>query len=355
MSFSFGNKLKISIFGQSHSPMMGVSIDGLPAGEEISVDEINAFMARRAPGKSKLSTARKESDIPQIISGLAGGRTCGAPLAAVIANSDARSSDYDELKNVPRPSHADYAAFVKYGGHNDISGGGQFSGRLTAPLCFAGAVALQLLNRRGVAIGAHILSVGAERDEPPENISRELLASLPSKALAVFDDSAGARMSDVIEEARMSADSVGGCVECFALGVEAGIGEPMFDGIENRISAAVFAIPAVKGIEFGDGFGFAEMRGSQANDAYAIRGGRVTLKTNHCGGIIGGITSGAPIVFRTAFKPTPSIGMEQDSVDLRTMSEVKLTVKGRHDPCIVPRAVPCVEAAAAVALLDLML
>lgn len=327
MSNSFGNRYRFTIWGQSHAPAIGVTIEGLPPGFQPDMEALNAFMARRAPGKSPLSTPRKEADMPEFLSGLVDGITCGAPVTAVIRNTNTRSGDYDELRRIPRPGHADYTAFIKYGESRDVAGGGQFSGRLTAPLCIAGGLALQLLEKEGVSVSARILSIGGENN--PE------------------------KFADRILQAKEAGDSVGGIIECVCHGVPAGIGEPMFGGMENRISQAVFGIPAIKGIEFGAGFAAAAMTGSEHNDPYYYdENGAVQTRTNNHGGILGGITSGRPIVFRVAVKPTPSIAMEQESIDLTTGKNVKLSVKGRHDPCIAPRAVPCVEAAAAVAIFD---
>ena len=357
MSFSTGKKLKISIFGQSHSEAMGVVIEGLPAGEDIDMEQVGRFMSRRAPGKDKWSTTRKEADLPEILSGLTDGKTCGAPLCAVIRNTNQRSRDYDTIRKQPRPSHADFTAWVRYHGFNDIRGGGQFSGRLTAPLCFAGAVCLQILQRRGIEIGAHIAEIAGVQDVSFNELGEtpERLHEAGEKIFPVLDDNAGAQMREKIEEARMELDSVGGIVECEAIGFPAGLGEPMFDGLENRIAHVVFGIPAVKGVEFGSGFGAARMRGSENNDPFFYEGQTVKTKTNHHGGSLGGISSGMPVVFRAAFKPTPSIGRMQDSINLETGKNISYQIEGRHDPCVVPRAVPCVEAAAAVALLDLLL
>lgn len=357
MSSVFGEKIRVSIFGQSHSKAIGVVVDGLPSGEEIDFDKVQAFMSRRAPGRTGLSTPRKEADIPQVLSGIVGGKTCGAPLCAVIENKDTRSQDYDNLRNVPRPSHSDYTAYVKYGGANDIRGGGHFSGRLTAPLCFAGAVCMQILQRRGIEIGAHISTIGNINDErfDPVNINAEFLNIIKQKQFPVIDDKAGESMKAEIEQAKAEMDSVGGVVEVCAVNVPVGLGSPMFDGVENRLAKAIFGIPAVRGVEFGLGFEASKTRGSQHNDAFYYDKGEVKTRTNNHGGILGGITSGMPIVMRVAFKPTASIGIEQDSVNLVTKVNTRLKIEGRHDPCIVPRAVPCVEAVMAIEILDLML
>ena len=329
MSNSFGNLFRFTIFGQSHAPAIGVCIEGIPSGFEIDMDALSAFLARRAPG-GRYATSRREPDAPEFIAGLNEGKTCGAPVTAVIRNTNTRSADYEYMRFTPRPGHADYTAMVKYGSSRDYSGGGQFSGRLTAPLCIAGGIALQLLEKKGIEISASIVSIGGE-------IDRE-------------------KMFELIDRVRSEGDSVGGVIECRIAGLPAGVGEPMFDGLENRIAQAVFGIPAVKGIEFGAGFAASAMRGSECNDPFVLDGdGRVMTEGNRHGGILGGISSGMPVVFRAAFKPTPSIAKPQQSVDLQAMTETSLEIRGRHDPCIVPRALPCVEAAAAVAVYDLIL
>jgi len=354
MSSQYGKKLRVSIFGQSHSPAIGVNIDGLPAGIKIDTDELKAFLKRRAPGQSDISTARTEDDAPEILSGLAGGVTCGAPLAIIIRNKDARSADYLELRDIPRPSHADYAAHIKYGGHHDTAGGGHFSGRLTAPLCAAGGICLQILRGLGIHIGAHILRISGAEDDPfdPVGISVKDFDVIRRNPLPVLRQEAGESMRLQILQARENGDSVGGVVECAVIGLPVGLGDPIFDGIENRIAWIVFGIPGVKGVEFGSGFAGAGRKGSENNDSLYIDGKNVKTYTNHSGGILGGITNGMPVLFRAAFKPTPSIGLEQNSVSLSREENTVLHVKGRHDPCIVPRAVPCVEAAAAIALYD---
>lgn len=326
---TFGHFFRFTIFGQSHAKAVGVTMEGLPSGFSPDMEKLQTFLNRRAPGRSGLSTPRREADRPEFISGLVEGKTCGAPVTAVIYNTNTKSSDYEELRYIPRPGHADYTAMVKYGDARDFAGGGQFSGRLTAPLCIAGALAKQLLEAAGVKISARAAAIGGEES--------------------------GEGRVRAIEDAKNRGDSVGGIIECACDGVPAGIGEPMFGGMENRISQAVFGIPAVKGIEFGNGFSCASLFGSENNDEFMVENGRVITVTNRHGGILGGITSGMPIVFRVAVKPTPSIAKEQRSVDLREMKDVSISVKGRHDPCIVPRAVSCVEAAAAVAIYDALL
>ena len=357
MSSSWGQCIKMSIFGGSHTKAIGVNLDGLPAGEAIDFEEILLQMARRAPGQDKTATTRKEPDAPQVLCGLLEGFTTGAPLCAIIENTSQRSGDYENLRVLPRPGHADYTAWVKYGGHNDIRGGGHFSGRLTAPLVFAGAIARQMLRRRGITVGAHVAAIAGVPDTPFDLVDpgRKLLERLSREYFPVIDPAAKERMYEKVEAARLEADSVGGVVECAVTGLPVGAGNPMFDGAENLIASLVFGIPAVKGLEFGAGFGVSALRGSQNNDPmYRDENGHVKTRTNNAGGILGGITNGMPLVFRAAFKPTSSIGKEQDTVDLRTGGEGKLVVKGRHDPCIVPRAVPVVEAAACIAVLELL-
>jgi len=327
MSSQFGRKIKISIFGQSHSPAIGVTIDGLPAGIKIDFDKLRDFTARRRPGQNEVTTARVEADEAEFISGLVNGVTCGVPLTAIIRNKDAKSEDYNEIFDIPRPGHADYTAHVKYNGFHDTAGGGHFSGRLTAPLCITGGICLQILNGMGVSISAKIVQIGDIRGTDKE-------------------------MTEEILRVKEESDSVGGIIECTATGLPAGLGDPMFDGIENRIAGIVFGIPGVKGIEFGSGFAGAALRGSENNDSFYMDGEEVRTRTNNCGGILGGITNGMPVIFRAVFKPTPSIGKEQNSISLSRKENAILNVKGRHDPCIVPRAVPCVEAAAAIALYD---
>ena len=344
-----GTALRLSVFGQSHSEAIGMTLDGLPAGIPVDPEELQGFLNRRAPGQNDWSTPRREEDRPEFLCGLKDGRTCGAPLTAVIRNHNTRGKDYDQLRILPRPGHADYTAQVKYGGFQDYQGGGHFSGRLTAPLCVAGGILLQMLKRQGITVQARVLRIADVEDESP------FASSVAEKQFPTVSDEAGLRMRKAISDARREGDSVGGIVECVIRGVPAGIGEPMFDGVENRIAQLMFAVPAVKGIEFGAGFAAAGMRGSENNDEFCLTEGQIRTRSNHAGGILGGITDGEEIVFRTAFKPTPSISRPQRSVNLETMREETLAITGRHDPCIVPRAVPVVEAAAAIALSDLIL
>ena len=349
MSSSYGENLHLTIFGQSHAPAIGVTLEGIPAGQRIDFEELQRFLDRRAPGRSEFATPRKEADRPEFLSGLVEDVTCGAPLTAIIRNTNTRSGDYRNLAVVPRPGHADYTAAVKYGGAQDTAGGGHFSGRLTAPLCIAGGICLQLLRREGIEIVSRIAAIAGVED------SGELTASTAEKAFPVVDDARGAKMREAIAAAKAEGDSVGGVVEVAAFGVPVGLGEPIFGGMENRIAGIVFGIPAVKGLEFGEGFGAARLRGSENNDEFCIRDGKISTITNHCGGILGGITDGMPLRFCAAVKPTPSIFKPQRSVNLETMEQTTLQIQGRHDPCIVPRAVPVMEAAAAIAIYDALL
>ena len=354
MSSMMGNKIKIAVFGQSHSKAIGVVIDGLPAGKKIDMEKIMAFMERRAPGRNAYSTKRNEPDTPEILSGLINDTTCGAPLCMVIYNQNQNSSDYNNIVDTPRPSHADYSGFVRYDGYNDVSGGGHFSGRLTAPLCFAGAVCMQILEDMGVNIQAHILSIKDVKDDRfnPINITN---LEIDKKEFPVINDEQGKQMKEEIEKARENGDSVGGIIECAVTGVKAGFGDPMFDGVENMLAKNIFGIPAVKGIEFGNGFEATTLYGSENNDAFCIENGEIRTKTNNAGGINGGITNGMPILFNVAVKPTPSIFKEQDSVSISNKTEEKLQIAGRHDPCIVQRAVPVIEAVTALTILDIVL
>ena len=345
----YGEHLHLTIFGQSHAPAIGMTLEGLPAGEAINMEALQGFLNRRAPGQNEWSTPRKEADVPEFLSGLVGNVTCGTPLTAIIRNTNTRSGDYAGLSVVPRPGHADFTAAVKYGGHADFAGGGAFSGRLTAPLCIAGGICLQLLRRQGITVISRIAAIGGVTDTAP------LTASTAGKPFPVVEDAAGEAIRAAIAAAKAEGDSVGGIIECAVLGLPVGLGGPLFDGMEGKIASIIFGIPAVKGIEFGAGFAAAALRGSENNDAFTVENGTVKTVTNHCGGILGGITNGMPLTFRTAFKPTPSIAKEQQSVNLTSLTPETLRVQGRHDPCIVPRAVPCVEAAAAVAVYDALL
>jgi chorismate synthase len=357
MSSVICDKIKVSIFGESHGEAIGCVIDGLPAGVKLDMDKIYKDMARRAPGKDKTATPRLEKDIPHILSGVLNDTTTGAPLAMEIQNTNTRSGDYGNLMTVPRPSHSDYPAYVKYNGFNDVRGGGHFSGRLTAPLVFAGAVAKQILEQKGVKIGAHIKRVGSVEDDKIDmnNISEELLENLSQKSFSTISSDAENKMRDEIESYRMDQNSVGGEIECVALGLPVGVGGNMFDTVESKLASILFGVPAVKGVQFGIGFDFAKANASSVNDEYEIKDSKVSLCSNNNGGVLGGMTTGAPLVVSVAIKPTPSISKEQRSVNLQTMENETLVIKGRHDPCIVPRAVPVVESAVALGLLDLMI
>ena len=356
MSSTYGDKIKISVFGESHGNGIGVVIDGLPAGVKIDMDKVLVQMARRAPGKDKTATPRLEKDFPKVLSGMLNDTLTGAPLCAVIENTNTKSGDYSNLLACPRPGHSDYTAFVKYNASNDIRGGGHFSGRLTAPIVFAGAICRQILENRGIKISAHINNIGTAYDESfnPVCIDDELIEKLTNSSFAVIDDSVEEKMRAQVEEARLELDSIGGSIECAVTGIDAGFGEPMFDGVEGVIAKAVFGIPAIKGIEFGKGFELSKMRGSQANDAFRYKDGKIVTETNNCGGILGGITNGMPIVFKACVKPTPSISQKQNTVDLQKKENAELEIHGRHDPCIVPRAVPVIEAVTAIAIINLM-
>ncbi|MBP3478840.1 MAG: chorismate synthase [Oscillospiraceae bacterium] len=349
MSSTFGDHLKLTIFGQSHGAAIGMTLDGIPAGLPVDADALQSFLNRRAPGQNDWSTPRKEEDKPEFLSGIVNGYTCGAPVAAVIYNKNTRSGDYDNLKNCPRPGHADYTAQIKYGGFQDAAGGGHFSGRLTAPLCIAGGLCKQWLEAIGIRIGAHIQSIHNVRDDSFDPMTPEL--DKVGQIFPTLTSQATEQMREAIAQARAAGDSVGGSIECAIIGLPAGIGEPMFGGVESRIAQIIYGIPAVKGLDFGN----IQPVGSENNDPFTMENGCVRTVTNHCGGILGGITNGMPVIFRVAIKPTPSIAKPQQTVDLKTGEVTTLEIKGRHDPCIVPRAVPVVEAAAAIAIYDLIL
>ena len=356
MSSEFGRILRVSVFGQSHGKAIGVRMDGLPAGESIDPEALQAFMDRRRPGKNRLSTSRSEADMPIFLSGLENSTTCGTPLCAIIENSNQRSSDYSELADKPRPGHADYTAWVKWNGQADMRGGGHFSGRLTAPLCIAGGIAKQILARRGIHVGAHLASVANVQDTPfPLWPTETQFNAIAAKEFPVLDDTAGEAMQSAILTAREAGDSVGGIIECAAIGLPAGLGSPMFDGMENRLAATLFGIPAIKGVEFGAGFAAAGLLGSENNDPFTIENGKIVTTQNRSGGILGGITTGMPLTLRVAVKPTPSIGKPQQTVSLSQKEPATLVIQGRHDPCIAHRAVPVVEAVTALVLLDLLL
>ena len=354
MSSTYGESLKLSMFGQSHGPAIGMTLDGIPAGLPVDAEKLQRFLNRRAPGQHDWATPRREEDRPEFLAGILDGFTCGAPIAAVIQNRNTRSGDYANLKDCPRPGHADYTAQVKYGGFQDAAGGGHFSGRLTAPLCIAGGLCLQWLEEMGIRIGARIACIGGLCDKEffdPMNPQLDQVCN----DFPALSPAAAQQMQGYIQTIKETGDSVGGIIECAIVGLPAGLGEPMFGGVESRIAQIVYGIPAVKSLDFGAGYSSGYMRGSQCNDAYTVCDGQVKTLTNNAGGILGGITNGMPVIFQVAVKPTPSISLPQQSVSLERKENQALTVSGRHDPCIVPRAVPVVEAAAALAIYDLIL
>ena len=358
MSSLWNNRISISIFGESHGPAIGVVIDNLPPGEHIDIEELGRFLSRRAPKKDGTTTMRIEKDLPQIMSGLINDKTTGTPLCAFIQNTDTRSKDYSNISKLARPGHADYTGAVRYKGFNDIRGGGHFSGRLTAPLCFAGEICGQILEKRGIYTGAHIAEIHNIKDDMFDrtNVNKNEILDVRYKKFPVINDSRGEEMFEDIQKARIGCESLGGIIECACVNVPAGIGSPIFDGLENTLAQLIFGIPAVKGLEFGAGFLTAKMVGSQNNDDFYVdERGHVKTKTNNHGGILGGISSGMPITLNVAIKPTPSISKPQDTIDLGDMKNDVLSIKGRHDPCIVPRAVPCVEAAVNIGILSHMI
>ena len=350
----FGTEFRIGIFGTSHGPCVGAKIEGCPAGSKISEAIIQTELDRRSPGKGPLTTARRERDRLEIVSGIINGKATGGPIVGIVRNLDTDSGAYDVFKRVPRPGHADYPAMIKYGGHHDHRGGGQFSGRMTAALVIAGAIARQVLEKKGVALLAQTVQIGnaALKKEVPFSIAER---AVRASAVGCADRETGALMTEEIVRAHDARDSVGGIVKCTVIGLPVGVGEPFFASVESVISAMMFSVPGVKGVEFGSGFRCASMKGSEHNDQYAIRGGKIIAKTNNAGGILGGLSIGMPVEFRVAFKPTSSIAKPQMSVDLVDKKPIQLEIKGRHDPCIVPRAVPVVENATACVILDLML
>ena len=350
MSSTYGENLKLSIFGQSHGAAIGMTLDGIPAGLPVDLEKLQTFLNRRAPGQHDYSTPRREEDRPEFLAGIVDGYTCGAPITAIIRNQNTRSKDYSNLKDCPRPGHADYTAQVKYHGYQDVAGGGHFSGRLTAPLCIAGGLCKQWLEEIGIRIAAHIAWIYGIDDTHFDLVNPQI--DQVRRDFPVISELCGEQMREAIASARAQGDSVGGIIECAVVGIPAGLGDPMFGGMESRIAQIVYGIPAVKGVEFGLGFASAYKKGSQNNDAYTIHDGNVTTLTNNAGGILGGITTGMPLIFSAAIKPTPSISCPQQSISLTTKESKLLNVTGRHDPCIVPRAVPVIEAAAAIAVYD---
>ncbi|CZQ81118.1 chorismate synthase signature 1 [Trichococcus palustris] len=357
MSDVWGNKLKVSIFGESHGAAIGIVIDGLPPGHEIDMENVAKEMKRRAPGQSALTTPRKEKDQPEIVSGYFNDRTTGSSLTAIIRNSDTRSKDYSLMKKLMRPGQADYPGYVRYEGFNDYRGSGHFSGRITAPLVFAGAIAKQLLEKQGITIGAHLKSVANIQDESFSDceVTPDLLRGFSEKELPLLNEALEPQVREIIREAKAKGDSLGGTAEVCVLGIPAGIGNPFFDSVESVLSHIIFSVPAVKGLEFGAGFGISEMLGSEANDSYYYEGDTIKTRTNHNGGIVGGITDGMPILFKVAIKPPASISIKQQTIDIEEKTNAELVVEGRHDPIIVPRAIPVLEAVTAIAILDLLL
>lgn len=359
MSGTWGKNLELSIFGESHGRAIGVTINGLPAGMEIDMDEVLVEMARRAPGQNKLTTPRKEKDQPDIVSGFLDGKTTGTPLTALIWNTNTRSKDYSQMKKLMRPGQADYPGKVRYDGYNDYRGSGHFSGRITAPLVFAGAIAKQFLKQRDVVVGSHIQSIADVEDETfkdQKNVSLEQVEKFKGVQLPLFDESKAEEMEQVIVDAKEDKDSVGGVVETFVLGMDPGYGNPFFDSVESTLAHLVFSVPATKGIEFGAGFDITRMRGSEANDEYYYdENNEIKTRTNNNGGILGGITYGMPIVYRTAVKAPASIEKKQQTINIEDEVNEELEVHGRHDPCIVPRVLPVLEAVTAIGLMDLIL
>ena len=354
MSSTYGQQLKLSIFGQSHAEAIGVIVDGFPAGMEIDVARLMAEMARRAPGQSLLTTARKEADAPEFLTGVLNGRTTGQPICILIRNTNQRSRDYGDGVDLVRPGHADYTGHVRYFGFEDWRGGGSFSGRLTASIVAAGALCSQWLETQGVKIACHIQQLGTVKDASFMTVDPEAdYTCLKTMHLPVLTEGLDQQMEAEALAAREAADSIGGVIECMVTGLPAGLGAPFFDSVESQISHLLFSVPAVKGVEFGAGFGFAAMRGSQANDPFAMQDGKIVTTTNHAGGVNGGITNGMPVIFRCAVRPTPSIAQKQQTVSLKAGEQAELEIHGRHDPCILPRAVPVIEAIAAIAVLDM--
>lgn len=354
MSGAWGKQLELSIFGESHGNSIGIVINGLPSGFAIDFDEMNREMQRRAPGNDLFSTTRSEKDLPQIVSGIFKGKTTGTPLCCLIKNQDNHASDYSVMEQVMRPGHGDYPGFIHYHGANDYRGGGHFSGRLTAPLVFCGALCKQILKEKGIYIGAHIKQIGNVKDcsFSSDLITREILEDLTKQAFPLLDPIKAALMQENIFSAKEEGDSVGGIVECAVIGLPAGIGDPFFDSVESTLAHLLFSVPAVKGVEFGMGFEMADKKGSQCNDAYFYEGNQVKTKTNHNGGILGGITNGMPVVFRTVIKPTPSIAKEQATINVKTRENTTISISGRHDPCIVPRALPVIESVCAIGIYE---
>ena len=353
MSSFFGQHLQLALFGQSHGEAIGITMDGFPAGMTIDMDRLAAEMQRRAPGQSSLTTPRKEADVPEILSGVLNGRTTGQPICAIIRNTNTRSKDYGDGVDLVRPGHADYTGHVRYYGFEDWRGGGHFSGRLTAPIVFVGALCSQWLEQQGISIMSHIRRLGNVVDDSLMDYTHVDAAALKKMHLPVLRKGLDAEMEAEATKVLSEQDSIGGVIECGISGLPAGLGAPFFDSVESVLSHLLFSVPAVKGVEFGEGFGFAALRGSQANDAFRMEDGKVVTVTNHSGGIQGGITNGMPVIFRCAVRATPSIGQIQQTVSLKTGENAELNIHGRHDPCILPRAVPVIEAMAAIGIMEL--
>ncbi|RUA06528.1 MAG: chorismate synthase [Fusobacteria bacterium] len=354
MGSTWGKNIKLSLFGESHGVGIGITIDGLPSGIELDLDAIRIEMKRRATGKNKLTTARKEADEFEILSGYFNGYTTGAPLSIVIRNRDQKSRDYSKIKDIARPAHADYTGNQRYNGFNDYRGGGHFSGRLTAPIVFAGAIAKQILAKEGIFIGSHIKTIKdiEDRNFNEQDLNRDNFIELSKEQLPFLNEEIREKAKDLILEARSNHDSVGGIIECGIIGMKPGIGNPFFNSIESQLASLMYSIPAVKGVEFGTGFEITKLYGSEANDNIYIKDEKVVTSTNHNGGILGGISNGMPINFKVAIKPTPSISKAQDTINMKTNEETKFEIVGRHDPCIVPRALVVVEAMTAIGILD---
>jgi chorismate synthase len=353
VSSCFGQHLHLSLFGQSHGEAIGIAMDGFPAGMAIDMEALLREMARRAPGQSDMATPRREADQPEFLSGVMNGRTTGQPICAVIRNTNTRSADYGTGVDLVRPGHADYTGHVRYFGFEDWRGGGHFSGRLTAPIVLAGALCKQYLQAQGVEIVSHIQQLEHVHDISFLENPKVDYTKLRSMTLPVLTDGLDKAMHETVLAAKGEGDSVGGVIECMATGLPAGLGAPFFDSAESVLSHLMFSIPAVKGVSFGEGFGFASLRGSQANDAFRMKDGQVITETDHCGGILGGITDGMPLIFRCCIRATPSIAKEQETVSLHDGENARLAIKGRHDPCILPRAIPVVEAMTAIGLMEM--
>lgn len=357
MSSTWGKNIKLSMFGESHGAAIGITIDGLPSGIRLDLEEIKMEMRRRAPGRDKTATARLEKDEFEILSGYFNNRTTGTPLSIIIRNTNTKSHDYDKTKDLARPGHADFTGRERYMGSNDYRGGGHFSGRMTAPIVFAGAIAKQILESEGIIVGSHVKSIGLIEDNSfdPTKVSPRLLEFLKVKKLPTIDDRKADEMEKTILNAKEEGDSVGGVIELAVINPTIGLGSPFFDSVESRLSQMIFSIPGVKGIEFGKGFNITKMKGSEANDEMYMEEREVKTYTNNNGGILGGISSGMPIIFRVALKPTASIAKSQRTIDMVTKKDAKIEIVGRHDPCIVVRAVPVLEGATAIVILDLLM